>query len=101
MIFQRSLLVATSLLLLLAGVVHAQESSPLRAIDPDGSLTEAELMDYVQLHLMADPRPPLPAAQGAVSAAIGQLGFSLVTGGSGSRQDIARPRYDSVRPDTH
>lgn len=87
-------------LMLVSGAAAAQGGSELQPIDRDGSLSEAELAEHVQLLLMADPRPPVPAAQGAISAAVGQLGFSLVTGGSGSSQDLARPRYEALHPDT-
>lgn len=76
----------------------AATDQPPRPIDPSGELTRAELLEYTQLFLMADPRPPLPAAQGAIGAAIGQLGFSLVTGGSGAGQDLARPSTGSLHP---
>lgn len=91
----RAALLGTFGALMLSGPAFAEaDDRSMRAIDADGAFDEAELQERARLLLMADRQPPMPAAQGAVGAAIGQLGFSLLTGGSGASQDLARMREE-------
>lgn len=86
------------MVLAIAPVMAQGGDSELRPIDDDGSLNEAELMERVNLLLMADRAPPMPAAQGAISAALGQVGFSLVSGGLGAGVDLVQPVDEEMHP---
>lgn len=62
------------------------------AVDQDGSLSDAEILERIQL-LVWDRRHPLkPSAPGAIGAASASVVFGVVTGSSGAGQDLARPR---------
>lgn len=93
------LALTAAMLAVAAGSAAAQGGGAgFKPIDGDGSLNDAELLERANLLLMADRTPPMPAAQGAISAAVGQVGFSLVSGGLGAGVDLVQPADEGVHP---